>query len=129
MTPVIVIIIEPELEFDEVESGEAGTSILGRLSLLAGSADPCEEPPTNKKIARIEAKHRNLSTCLNLPSSHSRQGAVNCPDLFSQKNFLQRNTPSPNLTSVINVPSSHPGQDVSSHKDYPYHYQGKRLTS
>ena len=35
MTPVIVIIIEPELEFDDVEPGEAPTSIGGGLSLLA----------------------------------------------------------------------------------------------
>ena len=38
MTPVMVIIIEPELEFDEVALGEAPTSIGGGLSLLAGSA-------------------------------------------------------------------------------------------
>ena len=72
----MVIIIVPELEFDEVELGEAVAPILGGLSLLAGSADPGEEPPPrNKKIARTEAKHRNLTTRLNVPSNHPGQDA------------------------------------------------------
>ena len=67
----MVIIIVPELEFDEVELSEAVASILGGSSALAGSADPGEEPPPqNKKIAKTEAKHRNLTTRLNAPSSH-----------------------------------------------------------
>jgi hypothetical protein len=45
MTPVMVIIIEPELELDDVEPPEAPTSIGGGLSLLASSADPCEKAP------------------------------------------------------------------------------------
>ena len=35
MTPVIVIVIVQELEFDDVELAEAPTSIAGGLSLLA----------------------------------------------------------------------------------------------
>ncbi|MGA8849391.1 MAG: hypothetical protein WB564_06175 [Dehalococcoidia bacterium] len=72
----MVIVIVQELEFDEVDSEEAVASIVGGLSLLAGSADPGEEPPPkNKKSARIEAKHRNLTTRLNVPSSHPGQDA------------------------------------------------------
>ena len=72
----MVIMIVPELEFDDAESAEAIDSILGGLSLLAGSADPGEEaPPKNKKIARTEAKHRNLTSRLNVPSNHPGQDA------------------------------------------------------
>jgi len=93
MTPVMVIVIVPELEFDDVELGEAVASIAGTLSLLAGSADPGEEPPPkNRNIAKTEAKHRNLTTRLNAPSSHPRQTASNRRDLFSQK-ILSHNTP------------------------------------
>ena len=82
----MVIIIAPELEFDEVELVEAAASILGGLSPLAGSADPCEKaPPKYRKIATTQAKHRNLTTRLNVPSSHPGRGALNCRDLFSQK--------------------------------------------
>jgi hypothetical protein len=64
-----MIVQEPEL--DELESAEAAASIIGGLSLPAGSADPSEEtPPKNKKIARTEAKHTNLTSRLNVPSSH-----------------------------------------------------------
>ena len=84
--PVMVIMIEPELEFDDVEAGAAVASILAGPSLLAGSAEPSEEPPPkNKKIARTEAKHRNLTARLNVPSNHPGHGALNCRDLFSQK--------------------------------------------
>jgi len=89
MTPVMVIIIEPELEFDELELLEAVVPIAGAPSLLAGSADPGEEPPKNKKTARTEAKHRNLISRLNVPSSHPGQGAPNRRDLFSQKTLFQ----------------------------------------
>jgi hypothetical protein len=86
-----VIIIVPELEFDDVELLEAVASILAGLSPLAGSAAPGEEaPPKNKKIARTEAKHRNLTTRLNVPSSHPGHGVLNCPDLFSQKNSFKK---------------------------------------
>jgi len=91
MTPVIVIIIVPELEFDDVELTEATASNVGGLSTLPDSADPGEEaPPKNKKIARTEAKHRNLTTRLNVLSSHPSQGAPNCRDLFSQKTLFQK---------------------------------------
>jgi len=87
----MVIIITPELEFDEVELVEATASILAGLSLLAGSADPGEEPPPkSSKIARIEAKHRNLTTRLNLPSNRPGQGALDRRDLFSQKILSQK---------------------------------------
>lgn len=67
----MVIIIVPELEFDDVELSEAAASITGVLSPLVGSADPAEKaPPKNKKTARTEVKHRNLTTRLNVPSSH-----------------------------------------------------------
>jgi len=70
MTPVIVIVIVPELEFDELELPEAAVSILGGLSLLAGSADPGEEPtPKSTRIANTEAKHRNPTARLNIPSN------------------------------------------------------------
>jgi len=66
-----VIIIVPELELDEVELGEAAAPIVGGLSLLAGSADPCEKaPPKNRKIATTQANHRNLTSRLNVPSNH-----------------------------------------------------------
>jgi len=92
--PVIVIIIEPELEFAEVESWEAVASILAGLSLLAGSAAPGEEaPPKNKRIARTEAKHTNLTHRLNVPSSHPAQAALNRRDLFSQKNSSREQPP------------------------------------
>ena len=72
----MVIIIEPELEFDDVELEEAPTSIGGGLSLLAGSADPCEKaPPKNKKIATTATNPRILSSPLNALSSHPGQSA------------------------------------------------------
>jgi len=111
----MVIIIVPELEFDDVELVEPAASIGTALSLLAGSADPGDEPPKNRKIATTHAKHRNLITRLNVPSSHPGYGALNSRDLFSQKNLSQQNTCFLNLTSVINVPSNHLGQDASSH--------------
>ena len=80
----MVIIIEPELDFDELEFAEAPTSIGGAVSLFAGSADPGEEvPPKTKQIARIEAAHRNLSARLNVPSIHPRHGVLNRRDLLS----------------------------------------------
>ena len=113
--PVMVIIIVPELEFDDVESAEAVASILGGASLPAGSVDPCEKAPAkNRNTATTQAKHRNLTTRLNVPSSHTRQGSLNCRDLFSQKILFHKNTRFPHLTSVINVPSSHPDQSVDS---------------
>ena len=116
----MVIIIVPELEFDDAGSREAVASIGGGLSLLAGSADPCEKaPPRYRKTATTQAKHKNLTTRLNVPSSHLGQGALNRSDLFSQKILSHKNTSFPNLTTAINVPSSHPGQDVSSHKQLP----------
>jgi len=94
--PVIVIIIAQELEFDDVELPEAPISIGAGLSLLAGSADPGEEPPPKtSKIAKTEAKHRNLISRLNAPSSHPGQGALNCRDLFSQKDFFSKKQPPP----------------------------------
>jgi len=67
----MVIIIVPELEFDELELAEAVASILGGLSLLAGSADPCEKAPAkNRNTATTQAKHRNLTARLNVLSSH-----------------------------------------------------------
>ena len=92
----MVIVIVPELEFDEVELGEAAASIVGGPSGLAGSADPGEEaPPKNKKIARTEAKHTNLTSRLNFPSSHPVQGALNRRDLFSQTILFQKTPASP----------------------------------
>ena len=115
-----MIIIVQELEFDEVRLGEAVASILGLASGLAGSADPGDEaPPKNKKIARTEAKHTNLTTRLNVPSGHPGQGAPSCLDLFSQKILFHKNTCFPNLTTRLSVPSSHPGQDASSHRAPP----------
>jgi len=68
------MVIVPELESDELELVEAVAPILGALSLLAGSADPGEEPPpTNKKIAKTKTKHTNLTARLNVPSSHPGQ--------------------------------------------------------
>jgi hypothetical protein len=67
-----VIIIVPELEFDEVEPGEAPTSIGGGLSLLAGSADPCEKaPPKNRKTPTTAANPRILNNFFNVLSTHS----------------------------------------------------------
>jgi hypothetical protein len=84
----MVIIIAPELEFDDAESWEAVAPILAGLSLLTGSADPGDEaPPKNNKTARTEAKHRNLTTRLNVPSSRPGQ------DISSNKQ------PSPNAAS------------------------------
>ena len=72
--PVIVIMIVPELGFDELELPEAVASTDGGLSLLAGSADPGDEPPPrNKKVARTEAKHTSLTTRLNVPSNRPGQ--------------------------------------------------------
>jgi hypothetical protein len=66
---VIVIVQELELE-------EAGASIVGAFSFLAGSADPGDEAmPKINRIARTEAKHRNLTSRLNVPSSHPSQDA------------------------------------------------------
>ena len=99
--PVIVIVIVPELEFDEVELAQAAASILGVLSLLAGSAAPGEEaPPRNKNTARTEAKHRNLTGRLNVPSGHPVQGALDSHDLFSRKIPFQR-TPTSMSPPVI----------------------------
>jgi len=70
----MVIMIEQELEFDDAQLAGAVASILGALSIAAGSADPGEEaPPRNKKIARTEAKHTNLTSRLNVSSSHPGQ--------------------------------------------------------
>jgi len=92
--PVIVIIIVPELEFDEVELVEVAASILGGLSLPPGSAAPGEEPPQkNKKIAKTEAKHRNLTSRLNVPSSHPGHGILDSRDLFFQKIPFPKTTP------------------------------------
>jgi hypothetical protein len=80
----MVIIIVPELEFDEVELGEAAASIGGGLSPLAGSVDPCEKAPAkNRNTATTQAKHRNLTTRLNVPSNHPGHDALNRPHLFS----------------------------------------------
>jgi len=66
----MVIVIVPELEFDDVELVQAVTPSIAGLSPLAGSADPGDEaPPKNKKIARTEAKHRNPTARLNIPSN------------------------------------------------------------
>jgi len=74
---------------------EQNPSILGGLSLLAGSAAPGEEPPPkNKKVASTEAKHTNLTHRLNVPSSHPAQAALNRRDLFSQKILFQTTAPS-----------------------------------
>ena len=82
----MVIIIVPELEFDDVELVEAVTPTVGGPSAPAGSADPCEKAPAkNRNIATTHAKHRNLTTRLNVPSNHPGQDALNCRDLFSQK--------------------------------------------
>ena len=79
----MVIIIEPELEFDEVELGEAVTSIGGGLSLRAGSAAPCEKaPPKNRKTATTAAKHRNLNSPLNVASSYPGQSAGSASRVF-----------------------------------------------
>jgi len=87
--PVMVIIIVPELEFADVELWEAIASILGGASLLAGSAAPGEKAPAkNRNTTTTQAKHRNLTARLNVPSSHPGQGALKCRDLFSQKNSL-----------------------------------------
>jgi len=87
----MVIIIVPELEFDEVESAEAVDSILGGASLPVGSVDPCEKAPAkNRNTVTTQPKHRNLTSRLNVPSSHPGQGALNCRDLFSQKILLHK---------------------------------------
>ena len=96
--PVIVIIIVPELEFDEVESREAVAPIVGGPPGLAGSADPGEvPPPKNKKTPRTEAKHRNLTSRLNVPPIYPGQGAPTRRDLFSQKTLSQEIPPPPNV--------------------------------
>jgi hypothetical protein len=65
-----VIIIEPELEFDDVEPGEAPTSIGGGLSFLAGSVAPREKPPPkNRKTPTTAANPRILNNCFNVLSS------------------------------------------------------------
>ena len=72
----MVIMIVQELELDEVELEEALASIEAGLSLLAGSADPGEEPPPkSSNIPRTKAKHRNLTARLNVPSSRPGQDA------------------------------------------------------
>jgi len=87
----MVIVIVHELEFDEVELGEAVAPILRGLSLLAGSVDPCEKAPAkNRNTATTQAKHRNLTTRLNVLSNHLGQGALKCRDLFSQKIFFKK---------------------------------------
>jgi len=115
--PVMVIIIEPELEFDDVELAEAPTSIDAGLSLRAGSADPGDEaPPRNKKIARIAAKPRNLTTRLNVPSTHRGQDALTCRDLFSQK-ILFHKTPTP-IVARLSRRSPYPRQQKTSPRSY-----------
>ena len=95
MTPVMVIIIVPELEFDDVELVEPAASIGTALSLLAGSAAPCERVlAKNRKAATTEAKHKNLTIRLNAPSSNPGHGAPNSRDLFSQKTPFQNTPPS-----------------------------------
>ena len=92
-----MIVIAQELEFDEVELLEVPTSIAGGLSPLAGSADPSEEEPAKTKaITKTKAKHRNLTSRLNVASGHPRQATLDCRDLFSQKNPFQR-TPAPSI--------------------------------
>ena len=92
----MVIMIAPELEFDDVESWEAVAPILGGDSLPADSVDPCEKAPAkNRNTATTQAKHRNLTTRLNVPSSHPGQGAPNRRDLFSQKNSFPEKHPLP----------------------------------
>ena len=74
MTPVMVIVIVQELEFDEVELGEAAVLISGGHSSLAGSVAPDEKaPPKNKQVATTEAKHRTLNSRLNVLSNHPGQ--------------------------------------------------------
>ena len=112
----MVIIIVPELESDDVELVGAAASILGPPSLPAGSAAPGEEaPPKNKKIAKTEAKHRNLTARLNISSNPRSQSPLDSRDLFSQKKSFPRTTHPLNLASFINVPSSHLGPGASSH--------------
>jgi len=89
----MVIIIVPELEFDEVELGEAVAPILGGASLPAGPVDPCEKAPAkNRNAATTQAKHRNLTSRLNVLSNHLDQAALDPRDLFSQK-ILFHKTP------------------------------------
>jgi len=112
----MVIIIVPELEFDDAGSREAVASILARLSLLAGSADPGEEaPPRNKKIAKTEAKHNNLTTRLNVLSNHLGQGALNCRDLFFQKT-LSPKIPTP-IVARLSRRSPYPRQQKTSRRN------------
>jgi len=95
MTPVMVIMIEPELELDELELTEAIASIAGGSSALAGSADPCEKaPPKYRQIPTTPAKHTNLTARLNIPSNYTPQRALDCRDLFPQENPFYKNTPS-----------------------------------
>jgi hypothetical protein len=105
----MVIIIVPELEFDDVELAEAVVPILGGLSLLAGSADPGDEPPRNKKIARTEAKHRNLTSRLNVLSSHTRQGPLTALICFPKKTLFPQTAASmsPPVIQVRMPPAIH----------------------
>jgi len=93
MTPVIVIVIVPELEFDDAELVEPATSIVRTLSFAAGSAAPGEEPPPkNRNIAKTKAKHRNLTTRPNVLSSHPVRVLLTAVICFPKK-FLSHNTP------------------------------------
>jgi hypothetical protein len=64
-----VIVIVPELEFDDAESGEAVATTVGTSSALAGSADPGEETMAkNGTIATTGPNYENLSTGFSAPS-------------------------------------------------------------
>jgi len=93
--PVMVIIIVPELEFDEVELLETTARIAGWPSLLPGSADPAEKaPPKNKKIMKTETKHRNLTTRLNVPPVIQAR-APSTPAICFPKKLLSKKHPPP----------------------------------
>jgi hypothetical protein len=74
MTPVIVIVIVQELEFEEGEPGEAVASIVGLSSNSGASADTLGSLAAKTTITtRSEAQHRSLSNFFNVPSSHLGQ--------------------------------------------------------
>jgi hypothetical protein len=76
MTPVMVIVIVQELEFEEVEPGEAVASIVGCSSSLGSSADtPGSVSAKTTIIIRSEAQHRSLINVFNVPSNHPGQDA------------------------------------------------------
>ena len=115
MLPVIVILIAPELEFDESQQGDAVASTIGGSSLFAGSVDNAEDPVAGTiRIATRAAKHIRLSSRLNAPSRHpdpdasSHTPASTCYQSTSLIDFLLRDCASCTTSDNYQLKSYHP---------------------